>query len=296
MNALLIFYLWRPPYILWKQQGFIYIKIAYSASLFCVLPISSRVLSLAQVITCNKNSICTLQITDTTGSHQFPAMQRLNISKGHAFIMVYSITSRQSLEELKPTWEIIREIKVRMRHTCASVFLPHVVGTRPAHTYNRTDKRRWCVYTLLMAPPNSLINEAFICITVYWLRCSNLVVSISSYLRSASPNPTLNFILCSCGMFAAGHYYSCCGVVVDLLLGGRQHRNWTTKGLIRERASYARWQQMRRNGIARTYRKGRRGTGASVVFPLYGNFRQDKLQRQRTVPGKWGTALVTYVI
>jgi DIRAS family GTP-binding Ras-like protein 2 len=65
-----------------------------------------------QVITCNKNSICTLQITDTTGSHQFPAMQRLNISKGHAFIMVYSITSRQSLEELKPTWEIIREIKV----------------------------------------------------------------------------------------------------------------------------------------------------------------------------------------
>lgn len=53
-----------------------------------------------------------MQITDTTGSHQFPAMQRLNISKGHAFIMVYSITSRQSLEELKPTWEIIREIKV----------------------------------------------------------------------------------------------------------------------------------------------------------------------------------------
>lgn len=39
-------------------------------------------------------------------------MQRLNISKGHAFIMVYSITSRQSLEELKPTWEIIHEIKV----------------------------------------------------------------------------------------------------------------------------------------------------------------------------------------
>ena len=40
-------------------------------------------------------------------------MQRLNISKGHAFIMVYSITSRQSLEELKPTWEIIHEIKVK---------------------------------------------------------------------------------------------------------------------------------------------------------------------------------------
>lgn len=63
-----------------------------------------------QVISCNKN-ICTLQITDTTGSHQFPAMQRLSISKGHAFILVYSISSKQSLEELRPIWNVIREIK-----------------------------------------------------------------------------------------------------------------------------------------------------------------------------------------
>lgn len=63
-----------------------------------------------QVISCNKQ-VCTLQITDTTGSHQFPAMQRLSISKGHAFILVYSITSRQSLEELKPIFEEIVEIK-----------------------------------------------------------------------------------------------------------------------------------------------------------------------------------------
>jgi GTPase SAR1 family protein len=62
------------------------------------------------VISCNKN-ICTLQITDTTGSHQFPAMQRLSISKGHAFILVYSVCSRQSLEELRPIWEVIRELK-----------------------------------------------------------------------------------------------------------------------------------------------------------------------------------------
>ncbi|CAG9760645.1 unnamed protein product [Ceutorhynchus assimilis] len=63
-----------------------------------------------QVISCNKN-ICTLQITDTTGSHQFPAMQRLSISKGHAFILVYSVCSRQSLEELKPIYEVIKELK-----------------------------------------------------------------------------------------------------------------------------------------------------------------------------------------
>ncbi|XP_071040066.1 GTP-binding protein Di-Ras2 isoform X2 [Parasteatoda tepidariorum] len=63
-----------------------------------------------QVISCNKN-ICTLQITDTTGSHQFPAMQRLNISKGHAFILVYAVTSAQSLEELRPIFEVIQEVK-----------------------------------------------------------------------------------------------------------------------------------------------------------------------------------------
>lgn len=63
-----------------------------------------------QIISNNK-LVCTLQITDTTGSHQFPAMQRLNIQKGHAFILVYSITSRQSLDELVPIYQDICKIK-----------------------------------------------------------------------------------------------------------------------------------------------------------------------------------------
>ena len=64
-----------------------------------------------QVISSNRKEICTLQITDTTGSHQFPAMQRLSISKGHAFILVFSIASRQSLEELKSILELVNEVK-----------------------------------------------------------------------------------------------------------------------------------------------------------------------------------------
>ena len=37
-------------------------------------------------------------------------MQRLSISKGHAFILVFSISSRQSLEELKTILELVNEV------------------------------------------------------------------------------------------------------------------------------------------------------------------------------------------
>ncbi|VDK66978.1 unnamed protein product [Onchocerca ochengi] len=63
------------------------------------------------MISCNHKNVCTLQITDTTGSHQFPAMQRLSISKGNAFVLVYSITSKQSLEELGPIILMLKEVK-----------------------------------------------------------------------------------------------------------------------------------------------------------------------------------------
>lgn len=63
------------------------------------------------MIGCNQKSVCTLQITDTTGSHQFPAMQRLSIGKGHAFVLIYSVTSKQSLEELGPIIMMLKEVK-----------------------------------------------------------------------------------------------------------------------------------------------------------------------------------------
>jgi len=38
-------------------------------------------------------------------------MQRLSISKGHAFILVFSIAAKQSLEELKSILELVNEVK-----------------------------------------------------------------------------------------------------------------------------------------------------------------------------------------
>ncbi|VDP24152.1 unnamed protein product [Soboliphyme baturini] len=64
-----------------------------------------------QVISCNRNNVCTLHITDSTGSHQFPAMQRLSVSTGNAFILVYAITSKQSFDELSSYYDMIKEVK-----------------------------------------------------------------------------------------------------------------------------------------------------------------------------------------
>jgi hypothetical protein len=43
-------------------------------------------------------------------------MQRLSIQKGHAFMLVYSITSKQTFEELKPIYNQIREIKAEQQN------------------------------------------------------------------------------------------------------------------------------------------------------------------------------------
>ena len=66
-----------------------------------------------KVISANKQ-VCTLQIIDTAGSHQFPAMTRLNMTTGHAFILVYSVANRQSVDELKPIITELRQIKQNM--------------------------------------------------------------------------------------------------------------------------------------------------------------------------------------
>ncbi|XP_068211387.1 GTP-binding protein Di-Ras2 [Palaemon carinicauda] len=117
-----------------------------------------------QVISCNKN-ICTLQITDTTGSHQFPAMQRLSISKGHAFILVYSITSRQSLEELRPIWEVIREIKGN-EHENPLMLVGNKCDESDARevqtTYGEAQAKAWkCNFMETSAKTNHNVKELF---------------------------------------------------------------------------------------------------------------------------------------
>uniref|UniRef100_A0A4W3GTA5 GTP-binding protein Di-Ras2 n=1 Tax=Callorhinchus milii TaxID=7868 RepID=A0A4W3GTA5_CALMI len=116
-----------------------------------------------QVISCDR-SICTLQITDTTGSHQFPAMQRLAISRGHGFLLVYSVTSRQSLQELEAIYEQICHIKGDL--TSVPVLL---VGNKRDESQRQVDTSegqalatKWeCSFLETSAKLNYNVQEAF---------------------------------------------------------------------------------------------------------------------------------------
>lgn len=118
-----------------------------------------------QVISCNKN-ICTLEITDTTGSHQFPAMQRLSISKGHAFILVYSITSRQSIDELRPIYDVILEVKGKEVNNIPIMLVGNKCDeekNREVHTqYGKSNAEAWlCNFMETSAKDNTNVKELF---------------------------------------------------------------------------------------------------------------------------------------
>ena len=103
------------------------------------------------MISSNK-SICTLHITDTTGSHQFPAMQRLSISKGHAFILVFSIAAKQSLEELKSILELVNEV-------IWSQFDVKALKLKVRHAQLTKCQSSWDIYKRLSTSSKLLISQ-----------------------------------------------------------------------------------------------------------------------------------------
>lgn len=53
----------------------------------------------------------TLDILDTSGEHEFPAMRALSMQSADAFILVYDITDANSFSEVRALRDQIHEIK-----------------------------------------------------------------------------------------------------------------------------------------------------------------------------------------
>jgi len=48
-----------------------------------------------------------VDILDTAGNLEFPAMRRLSISTAHAFLLVFAVDNRQSFDEVCQLWQQI---------------------------------------------------------------------------------------------------------------------------------------------------------------------------------------------
>ncbi|XP_013783471.1 dexamethasone-induced Ras-related protein 1-like [Limulus polyphemus] len=58
-----------------------------------------------------KDFVLTLDILDTSGSYEFPAMKRLAINMGDAFVLVYSIDDAQSFEDVCREREYVQQAR-----------------------------------------------------------------------------------------------------------------------------------------------------------------------------------------
>ena len=93
-------------------------------------------------------------------------MQRLNIQKGHAFILVYSITNRQSIEELRAIYKDIRDIKAEEIHTVPIMLVGSKCdesSSRDVQTaYATRLSQEWgCAFIETSAKTNVNVKEAF---------------------------------------------------------------------------------------------------------------------------------------
>lgn len=68
-----------------------------------------KILTWPQAQCCNVLNLLQVDILDTAGDMQFPAMRRLSIATAHAFLLVYATTSASSFDSIKRCFEEVRE-------------------------------------------------------------------------------------------------------------------------------------------------------------------------------------------
>ncbi|XP_026971026.1 GTP-binding protein Di-Ras3-like [Sagmatias obliquidens] len=81
----------------------------------------------------------TMHTTDTTGGRRYQATRHC---QGHVFILVYSVTKKQTLEELKPLYELIRQLKGNSPQKCAII----LVGNKCDESHREVSEKEGAAY------------------------------------------------------------------------------------------------------------------------------------------------------
>ncbi|WAQ96532.1 RASD1-like protein [Mya arenaria] len=80
-----------------------------------------------------------IDILDTSGSHQFPAMRKLAIATGDAFLFVFSANNPESFETVKQLRDEIREQKQKGKYSIVVVANKTDLDTDDIHSHAVTD-------------------------------------------------------------------------------------------------------------------------------------------------------------
>ncbi|XP_004588818.1 GTP-binding protein Di-Ras3 [Ochotona princeps] len=133
-----------------------------------------------------RNKIGALHITDTTGTRQYPGLKHFAILRGHAFVLVYSVAKKETLDELKPFYDLIRRIKGSSLHKFPVV----LVGNQSDQSYRELSAsdgaaraQEWnCAFLETSAKTEFNVQELF-----------HMLLNHEKMSAACLPNPQKNF-------------------------------------------------------------------------------------------------------